>query len=83
MNPILDLMNKRSNSPFDAIKSMMNGIKSSGNPEAALQQLAGSNPQVRQAISLVQQSGGDPKRAFYELARQRGVNPQDVLNQLR
>lgn len=83
MNPILELVNKRSNNPFNAVRSMMQSVSSSGNPEVVLQQLAGSNPQVRQAIDLVQRSGGDPKRTFYDLARQRGINPQDILNQLR
>lgn len=50
-----------------------------GNPVGMLQNL----PQYRQAMDLVQQSGGDAKAAFYKLAQQRGVDPNEILNALR
>lgn len=53
-----------------------------------MQQLSSSNPmipgatsgQMQQIMNLVNQSGGDPQKAFYDLARQRGVDPQAVIN---
>ena len=65
------------------IKNMMNIVRSAGNPQAMLQQMAQNNPQLRQVMDMVQQSGGDPKRAFYELAKQKGVNPDDIVNMLK
>ena len=50
-----------------------------GNPVGMLQNL----PQYRQAMDLVQQSGGDPRAAFYKLAQQRDVDPNEILNALR
>ena len=65
------------------IKQMMQMIRSAGNPQAMLNQLAQTNPQVKQVMDVIKASGNDPKRAFYALAEQKGVNPQDILDQLK
>ena len=65
------------------IKNMMNMVKSAGNPQAMLQSLTQSNPQIQQVMSIVNQSGGDPKAAFYKLAQEKGVDPEQVLSMLR
>jgi hypothetical protein len=38
-----------------------------------------SNPQAQQILA---QYGGDPKRAFYALAQQMGVDPTEVMKTL-
>lgn len=50
-----------------------------GNPIGMLQ----SMPQYRQAMDLVQQSGGNAQAAFYKLAQERGVDPNEILKALR
>ena len=65
------------------IKQMFQMVKSAGNPNAMIAQLEQMNPQMKQVIDLVRASGNDPKAAFYRLAQQRGVNPQDILDQLK
>ena len=65
------------------IKNIMNRVKMAQNPQLFLNQMLSSNPQLQQAINLIQQSGGDPKTTFMNMAQQMGVNPQDVLNQLQ
>jgi hypothetical protein len=34
-------------------------------------------------MQLIQANGGDPKAAFYSLAKQRGINPEDFLRALQ
>ena len=34
-------------------------------------------------MSLIQQSGGNAQAAFYKLAQERGVDPNDVLKAVR
>ncbi len=58
---------------------MMNAVR---NPMAFLQNQF-TQTQIGQAMDLVKQNGGDAKAAFYNLAKQKGVNPDDILNQLR
>lgn len=64
--------------PLKNMLSMLNGVQ---NPQAALNMLAQKNPQMAQVMQLVQ--GKNPQEVFYELCRQKGVNPDDILNQLR
>lgn len=49
----------------------------------AVQQMAQNNPQMQEVMNYIQQNGGDPKAVFYNLSRQMGVEPNDVLNQVR
>lgn len=48
-----------------------------------LQQLAQNNPNVANAMNLIRQYGGDPQKAFYEEARKRGVDPNQIIGMLR
>ncbi len=58
--------------------------RAAGNPGAMIQTLLNSNPNFQSVMSLVnQQYGGDSKAAFYDMARQRGVDPNQVLSMLR
>lgn len=62
---------------------MVNLIKSSKNPQAMIQSMMTQNPQMKQVMDLVNQNGGNPKDAFYALAKEKGVNPDDILNMLK
>ena len=59
------------------LKQMMSAMK---NPHMILSQMANTNPDL---ASVLQASGGDYKKAFYSMAEKKGVNPDDVLNQLK
>lgn len=77
VNPILQMINGQANnsSPLGTLSSLRN----SSNP----QELLKSMPQYQQAVNYVNQNGGDPRTAFYNLAAQRGINPNDILNKIR
>ena len=80
--PILQQLNQ-SQSPMAMIKQMMDSVRFAQNPQALLNQMAQNNPQLKNAMDIARQYGNDPQRAFYELARQKGVNPDDVLKMLK
>lgn len=63
------------------IKNMMQIFNSAQNPQAAINMLAQQNPQMAQVMNLV--GGRNPQEVFYELCKQKGVNPDDILKQLR
>ena len=50
------------------------------NPNAMINKLLNQNPQVQQ---IIQQYGGDAQKAFYSIAQQMGVDPEQILSQLR
>ena len=71
------------NNNLSKIKQMMNMVRSAGNPQAMIQFIAQNNPQMKQVMDIVHQSGGDPKAAFYKMAEEKGVNPEQILEMLK
>ena len=65
------------------VKQMISMIKSSGNPQMLLNQLMQTNPQMQQVMQIVQKYGGDANKAFYALAEEKGINPQEILDLLK
>ena len=41
------------------------------------------NPQVKQVMDYINDNGGDAKSAFYKMCEEKGINPDEILNQLR
>lgn len=89
MNPLFNQLNTESQRPtaqgtnLDQIRNMMNMVRYSQDPRMAMESMIQSNPQFQNVMNLIRQNGGDPKTAFYNLARQKGVNPDDILKLLR
>ena len=81
---ILQALNRNAISPqLTQIKQMMQMVRGAGNPNAMLQAMLSRNPQYAQAMQLIQQSGGDAQAAFYKLAEQKGVDPNEILSALK
>ena len=59
----------------------MQTVKTAQNPQVALQQMVQNNPELKQVVEYVNANGGDPEKAFYKLAEEKGVNPRDILGQ--
>lgn len=71
------------NNNLNQIKQMMNMVQSARNPQAMLQSIIQNNPQMKQVMDIVNESGGNPKAAFYKMAEEKGVDPEQVLSMLR
>ena len=88
-NQILQALHQNSGmnqNPVNSNYNMMNvvqAIRMSRNPNLMLQQLAQNNPNVANAMSLIRQYGGDPQKAFYEEAKKRGIDPNQIIGLLR
>lgn len=78
-NPIFDQQNGQPSGIFD----MINQVRNSPDPNAALQALAANNKGVQNAMNYIQANGGDARSAFYNLAAQRGIDPNLVLRLLK
>lgn len=66
---------------IQSAKRMMNIFRGAKNPEAALQLMAQQNPQIAGILRLC--GPGGLKNSFYQMCREQGVNPDDVLRQLQ
>ena len=64
------------------IKPMYNLIRNSNNPQYVLQQIFNQNPQFNQIQSVINQYG-NTKDAFYAVANQLGINPDQILSALQ
>ena len=42
-----------------------------------------NNPQLNQIMKEVKDSGKSAEELFYEKAKQKGVNPEDILSKLK
>ena len=84
MNPILQsMMSNKLMQTIGPVKQMINTVQAAGNPALALQQMASNNPAIQQAMQLVQQSGGDGKAAFEKLAKENGIDPDQIMQMLK
>lgn len=63
--------------------NVVQAIRTSRNPNLMLQQLAQNNPNVANTMNLIRKYGGDPQKAFYEEARKRGIDPNQIIGMLR
>ena len=71
------------NGQISQIKSLMMMAQASKDPVGFINQAAANNPTLRDIITLVNSSGKDPRALFYEMAKQKGVDPEAILSQLR
>lgn len=87
-NPIFDNFSGRSpkprqNSQPNTVFGLMNQIRNSPNPNAAMQSVLASNPMFQGISDYINQNGGDARTAFYNMAAQKGIDPESILKQLR
>ena len=61
----------------------MQTVQMSQNPQMAIQNIMQNNPNMKQAIDYINANGGNPKDAFYKLAKERGINPDTILDSLK
>ena len=73
----------KANPMMQNVRQMMGMLNSSQNPQAMINQMVSNNPNLKQVMDFINQSGGDPKKAFYALAEQKGINPQEILDMLK
>lgn len=74
------MTNTTMNNPLNL---MMNILRRGGNPMSIAQQMANSNPQMRQFYNMVNgKSPAQLKQMAENMARERGVNINDVARQL-
>ena len=80
-NPILNRMNNNAmNSlPCSKFANMIQMLRGANNPNGMFTQLLSQNPQMKQVLQQAQQYGNSPKEAFYTLAKQKGVDPEEFL----
>ena len=70
INPMMQNLNQ------NKIIQMVQTIKAMKNPEMMIKQM----PQYKEIENLIKENGGDAKSAFYNLANQMGIDPDEIIN---
>lgn len=60
---------------------MLQMINMARNPSQAFSQAIQSNPQLKEVMDMCK--GKDPKDVFFAECQKRGIDPDQILNQLR
>lgn len=58
-------------------------FKGATNSQQLLSNMLNSNPQAQQLMNVLKQGTISPKDLFYQMAQQKGVNPDLILNMLK
>ena len=77
---MLQMMQSQGNPQMAKARQLINNIKAMKNPQAVVMNAINQNPEIKAAIEA---SRGDYKKAFYTMAKQKGVNPDDILNLMK
>ena len=78
-NPMLQMLSQNQPNNIYQIRNMINLVKNSNNPQALLNNMMMQNPQMQQVMSYINQNGGNAQQAFYKLAQEKGVNPDELF----
>lgn len=77
-NDLANMLSKSSHptNNLSTIKNMLKGVK---NPTDVLSNIAKNNPQANMLLTAMK-NGGNPKDMFYALAKQKGIDPEEIIN---
>ena len=73
----------KSNPLLQNVRQMMGMVNAAQNPQAMLNQLMSNNPQMKPVMDVINQYGGDAKKAFYSVAEQNGIDPNDIFSMMK
>lgn len=85
MNPVAGMMNNMVQKTMgnNPVFALMNAMRNGGNPQALLQQMAKSNPQVAQVMNMVSGKSPAELESFARnVAKERGTTLEQVAQQL-
>ena len=71
MNQLYQELNQQS-SPAPQNNNLVNGINN----------LLQSNPNLKSIINMIK-NGANPKQMFFEMAKQKGIDPSTILSQIK
>ena len=69
---------------LEPIRKTIQTLRSAKDPQALMQQMMMQrNPNMQRAMQYVREHGNDPKAAFESLAKEKGFDPEEIINLLK
>lgn len=84
MNPLLSMMGGSGNNPMAAMMqamSVVNQIRQTGNPQAAINAMAQQNPNIKKAMDMCK--GKSPEQMFKQMCQQNGMDPEQFTGMMK
>ena len=84
MNPLLSMMGESGNNPMAAMMqamSVVNQIRQTGNPQAAINAMAQQNPNIKKAMDMCK--GKNPEQVFNQMCQQNGMDPGQLTGMMK
>ena len=78
MNNELANMLSKTSMPANNIGNVLSMIKGIKNPNEMIMNIAKNNPQANMLLKTLK-NGGDPKEMFYAIAKEKGVNADEII----
>lgn len=78
-----ELNGSQNNPGIQNLKSVMKRLQTLSNPTQTLTDLANQNPSIKQVLTMAQSQHMSLKDLYYLLAKEKGVDPEDILKQLK
>ena len=82
MNSLFQQLNP-STSQINPVVQMFKTMQKSNNPQQLLINMAQQNPKTKEVLDFIKSSNQSPKDLFYQLAKQKGVDPNQILDMLK
>lgn len=64
-------------------KQMYQTLKTMNNPQQAINKMIANNPRSKEIMDYIGKYNGNYQKAFYDKAREMGVDPQEFMNNFR
>lgn len=65
---------------MNQMKELYNAMRN-GNPMQVFNQMAQNNPNMKPILNLIN-NGHNPQQIFYQLCKQRGINPDEFIKNI-
>ena len=65
------------------VKQMIGMFQGKGDPKTLIQNVAAQNPQMQGVLKMINDSGMSPKDLFIQKAKNSGMNPDEIIEQLK
>ena len=79
-NPLMGMLGGAASAQSN-IAQMIGMLKNAGNPAAMIQNMAQSDPAIKKAMDMCR--GKNPQQVFMEQCQAQGINPQQIMGNLK
>ena len=84
INPVTNLFGRINGNQLTQGLNQITGMaQAMSNPQMAIPQMFQNDPRIGQIINMINQNGGNGKALFYQIAQQKGLDPDTALSQIQ